>query len=322
MALRQRRLSSFKKTICEQATTPCVQKFPTDNHFSVSPLLVHALFPRVLSTPVQVHVQIPRYQRLQVHEKSFLMPALPLTLLALHEPQAAAVFLPLAAASMFPLLQRDGQGLPCLVLTATAALLLPVVLKPLSRSSIPDGMDSSMHAQSLVPQHMTRSYTRGIAEPQEELAEGAAVGVCLEGSQGLELRRGRSESCTAVSGMHVRRRQRVHTEERPWGAPRNCGERADLSGVDKGQKDVIGRKHFRCRRLFQQLSCWTWEALYAETVLCLAALLISRFTTEAPTRLPYLHDALLSAFCFIHFQGLFLYATWRQLTRCLSADAW
>lgn len=62
---------------------------------------------------------------LQVHEKSILMPMLPLALLYVFEPVVAALVLPLAAFSMFPLLERDGQLLPYVALTSCAAAIAP-----------------------------------------------------------------------------------------------------------------------------------------------------------------------------------------------------
>lgn len=62
---------------------------------------------------------------LQVHEKSILMPMLPLALLYVLEPAVSAAVLPLAAFSMFPLLERDGQALPYAALTACAAAVAP-----------------------------------------------------------------------------------------------------------------------------------------------------------------------------------------------------
>jgi len=63
----------------------------------------------------------------QVHEKSILLPLLPVTALAAWEPEAA-VWGPLVAAfSMFPLLERDGVALPyaaCLIVYATVMLAL------------------------------------------------------------------------------------------------------------------------------------------------------------------------------------------------------
>lgn len=55
---------------------------------------------------------------LQVHEKSILLPLLPVTLLAGHLPRACLWFVPAAMVSMYPLLERDDLALPY------AALLL------------------------------------------------------------------------------------------------------------------------------------------------------------------------------------------------------
>ncbi|GLI67446.1 hypothetical protein VaNZ11_011639 [Volvox africanus] len=54
----------------------------------------------------------------QVHEKSILLPLLPITLLAGEEPTLAAWLPILAAFSMFPLLERDGVSLPYISLCA------------------------------------------------------------------------------------------------------------------------------------------------------------------------------------------------------------
>jgi alpha-1,3-glucosyltransferase len=44
----------------------------------------------------------------QVHEKSILLPLLPVTLLVLEEPIATTMFMNVAMFSMFPLLKREG----------------------------------------------------------------------------------------------------------------------------------------------------------------------------------------------------------------------
>jgi hypothetical protein len=76
--------------------------------------------------------------------------------------------------------------------------------------------------------------------------------------------------------------------------------------------------------VFPLITRWkyVWEALFVETVLGLAVLLVARFVVVAPSRLPYLHDALLTAFCYLHFQGLLVYVTWKQLLSCGSAEKW
>ncbi|ORZ05167.1 ALG6, ALG8 glycosyltransferase family-domain-containing protein [Lobosporangium transversale] len=52
----------------------------------------------------------------QVHEKSILIPALPITLLILDEPAVASLFITLATFSMFPLLKHEGLFLQYAVL--------------------------------------------------------------------------------------------------------------------------------------------------------------------------------------------------------------
>jgi alpha-1,3-glucosyltransferase len=48
----------------------------------------------------------------QVHEKSILLPLLPVTLLILEEPISTTIFVNVAMFSMFPLLKREGLVLP------------------------------------------------------------------------------------------------------------------------------------------------------------------------------------------------------------------
>lgn len=48
----------------------------------------------------------------QVHEKSILLPLLPVTLLVLEEPIATTMFMNVAMFSMFPLLKREGLVIP------------------------------------------------------------------------------------------------------------------------------------------------------------------------------------------------------------------
>ncbi|KAI7904181.1 glycosyl transferase [Cokeromyces recurvatus] len=54
----------------------------------------------------------------QVHEKSILLPLLPVTLVTLEEPIAATMFVNVAMFSMFPLLKREGLILPYFITTA------------------------------------------------------------------------------------------------------------------------------------------------------------------------------------------------------------
>lgn len=54
----------------------------------------------------------------QVHEKSVLLPALPVTLLAASEPELAAALPILAVFSMWPLLKKDGLGLAYVAVAA------------------------------------------------------------------------------------------------------------------------------------------------------------------------------------------------------------
>lgn len=66
----------------------------------------------------------------QVHEKSILLPMLPITLLVAEEPLLASWLSPIAAFSMYPLLKKDGLGLAYACMLALWAALLPTFLQP------------------------------------------------------------------------------------------------------------------------------------------------------------------------------------------------
>jgi len=76
----------------------------------------------------------------QVHEKSILMPLLPLGLLVLEEPVLYQLLCAVACFSMFPLLEKDGLG------TAYIAVLL--LFAGLARRPYTDSRDG--HATSFV----------------------------------------------------------------------------------------------------------------------------------------------------------------------------
>jgi ALG6, ALG8 glycosyltransferase family len=69
-------------------------------------------------------------RRVQVHEKSILMPMMPLALTAHMEPAAASIVLPVSLFSMYPLLVRDGNAVPYAALLLATVVLLPVWLAP------------------------------------------------------------------------------------------------------------------------------------------------------------------------------------------------
>eukprot|EP00003_Mantamonas_plastica_P029389 TRINITY_DN6947_c0_g2_i1.p1 TRINITY_DN6947_c0_g2~~TRINITY_DN6947_c0_g2_i1.p1 ORF type:complete len:187 (+),score=41.43 TRINITY_DN6947_c0_g2_i1:174-734(+) len=60
----------------------------------------------------------------QVHEKSFLLVIVPLSLLCGDHPMLVCFYSIVAAFSMFPLLERDGLGLPYLAMMMLAGVML------------------------------------------------------------------------------------------------------------------------------------------------------------------------------------------------------
>ncbi|KAI7828004.1 ALG6, ALG8 glycosyltransferase family-domain-containing protein [Gamsiella multidivaricata] len=69
----------------------------------------------------------------QVHEKSILIPALPITLLILDEPAVASLFVTLATFTMYPLLKQEGLIMPYLVLSGFWIWLTSGTFKNASR---------------------------------------------------------------------------------------------------------------------------------------------------------------------------------------------
>ena len=104
---------------------------------------------------------------LQVHEKSILLPLLPVTLLWFEEPRLAN-WLPLVAAfSMYPLLQRDGLMLAYMGMIAMfAAFVLPDIC--------------SLRHRSFSSERMVRRKDNGEASSDSSSMEQAQVADVLE----------------------------------------------------------------------------------------------------------------------------------------------
>ena len=69
----------------------------------------------------------------QVHEKSILLPLLPITLLVLEIPFVSVLFNVIASFSMYPLLYKDGTQIPYIVLTSLFLLLSSPLLRGKTR---------------------------------------------------------------------------------------------------------------------------------------------------------------------------------------------
>lgn len=91
---------------------------------------------------------------LQVHEKSILLPLLPVTMMAASEPEAALWGPLVAAFSMYPLLERDGAA-GVYVATCAMYLLLVSALVPSKRGACAAGSNpgtsSSSSSQGYLP---------------------------------------------------------------------------------------------------------------------------------------------------------------------------
>ncbi|GLC53216.1 hypothetical protein PLESTB_000720700 [Pleodorina starrii] len=134
----------------------------------------------------------------QVHEKSILLPLLPITLMAGEEPLLAA-WLPLAAAlSMFPLLERDGVALPYAALcVAYGAVMAGPALR---------------HAREL-RQARARTGVEGKG------GAGGPVGSAVGGLTGWALRHWSALaglSVAAALGLHAARLLLPPPERLPW----------------------------------------------------------------------------------------------------------
>lgn len=257
------------------------------------------------------------------------MPTLPIALLALHEPQAASLALPLAAASMFPLLERDGQAMPCLVLTAAAAILLPLFLPHstgghavAAPASAPQAAAAKARttasAEPATPRRpMTRLHGRQIAE---RLQRGEVVEIddCAVASTSA-----RTDPPPEPRRRSARQAASATATTSAAAAPSASQSRAENSGsAAAGGSIVSTAQSARGAASTGRPWTWQWRLAYGESMLGLVALLVARRVVEVPERLPYLHDALLTAFCFVHFAALWVYLTVAQYRRCEHAEPW
>jgi hypothetical protein len=75
---------------------------------------------------------------------------------------------------------------------------------------------------------------------------------------------------------------------------------AQTSGVDKGVQELVERKE------------WWW--LVGSSVVGMVVLHFARLVFTPPPSLPFLHDALMTAYAFAHFLALMLYCNVRQFS--------
>lgn len=185
----------------------------------------------------------------QVHEKSILLPMLPLSLLAAHEPDLLAWIAPVAAFSMFPLLAKDGVAGAYAAVTPSAFLLLPLLPGCLRAGSCRD------------------------------------LGACQAAALKERPARDRAQR-SPVAHSHVR--SPLHALAATWREAADAAETAHHS------------PRF-------------WAVLRGASGLGMATLHVLRAAVQPPAHLPFLHDALMTAFSAAHFGALAVYATLRQV---------
>lgn len=98
----------------------------------------------------------------QVHEKSVLLPLLPITLLAASEPMLATAMPLLALFSMWPLLKKDGLAIPYV---AVAALFVAIAQQASAegRSSVVAAPLKGDRQARATPQHRGMAYAAGLS---------------------------------------------------------------------------------------------------------------------------------------------------------------
>jgi hypothetical protein len=243
-----------------------------------------------------------------VHEKSVLMPMFILALLAPCEPWAAALHLPISTASLFPLLLRDGQAVPYAALTAAAATILPALAAGnLYQAASPVCMGKH------VGKSAENRRDSGTQQPQvDDVASTAAVagvvGVATRGMGGVQARSRKKGPVAAAD-------PEGHDQAGSNSAVKGCGDErcghTELSA--HAQRPGVGQAG---------TAAWMWQALCAGSVCVVLALHAARLLIAPPDTLPFLHDAALTAFVFVHLAGLLVYSTFRQLCCSGPAESW
>jgi ALG6, ALG8 glycosyltransferase family len=203
----------------------------------------------------------------QVHEKSILMPMMPLALVVCLEPAAVALILPMSLFSMFPLLERDGLALPYTALLAAATFLLPACLD-MSRQP------STSH-------------------------------------------RGAEVSPAALDDASTPQSHASTADESGCTGPDKLGNRADSTASAEEGEQV--EPHV-CISLWQTHALGLFRYAQAVGVAGMLGLHVFRILMQPPAQFPFLHDLLATSFAFLHFLGLFVYCTVRQL--CLPSEVW
>lgn len=291
------------------------------------------------------------------------MPMLALTLLAPLEGHLVALIVPIAALSLFPLLERDGQTLPYAALTALAAVLLPALAEE-NLFSAADGADL-LHAESAAgsssaltdtlngtgasgnealagtqaaiaaaPLATEQSVTSTAAAPEgppKVQLHGRTIAARLRAGDNLDRATGPAaiSSEAAANTIRSRRRRRgsatgdAPSTSAPSGALVEASSDAVLPSTPRRHSK---RKH-RGKRIrkdvdAQALTRTLWRVAWVVSMCGALALHVARIVVPTPAHIPYLHDAMLTAYCFAHFAALYVYGLRRQWTVCGPAEAW
>ena len=242
---------------------------------------------------------------MQVHEKSILMPMHIVALLSPLEGHMAALMLPASVLSMFPLLVRDGQGLPYLALTAAASILLPMLaeqgcIATHGRPGKPAAAERQAHS----------SASEGGASHVDDLSNGS-TGTALQ------------SSVTRPVTRRMARQRAQHQESSV--SPATDQHHSSCPQISTpGAKVCWHRAVAQCaweavpRELQQLIRSWLedprqrWQQLCNASRLGLLLLHTLRALLHPPLRQKWLHDLLMVTFAFAHFAPLLLYSTWRQ----------
>ena len=274
------------------------------------------------------------------------MPAFAASLLLPFEPWLAAFFLPLSAASMHPLLLRDGQALPCIALVATSSVVLCTVASKTApaatRGPQAGGSGGVQLAAQVLPAlaqehstpHMAASRARGASmrpgAAGEVLAEqpGTPTGEVPSEQPGAPTGAGRA--CRAAAKQPeveeaslaeqpaagkdtlfpaLRRRRLVSPPLPAPAAPENGTDSRAAQGLESsgGQCGVVP---------------WLWPLACVVSMAGVAVLTLARSVVPPPEKLPFLHDALLTTWAFLGFVGVWLYGNVQQWRTCGRGVLW
>ena len=219
----------------------------------------------------------------QVHEKSVLLPLLPVTMLALQAPELAAWLPPLACFSMWPLLIKDGLGVAYF---GVVAVFLAVVGGGPPSASTPADPVALSTTQGEEESGSGRGRGRGGG------GGGGGGGV---GGKGVSRGGGRSRG----GGTFIKSDDADDGEVGKFPPPPPPPPSSRAPGGLR-------------RRLSPSAGDAVWHIVWWATAVAAAGAHCAEIFVPPPTRFPYIHSLTFTSLSFLGFGAAAAYCNWRQ----------